>query len=150
MLYRAVQPSAAIWTASTAAWRSSAGPGHRSPPAPARTPDRGGAGRGAHQRARAQDTAGAAVDAIGTDAALALIAKLPRDQAEAIMLRAVTGLDAPAAAKVLSKRPGAVRTAACRGLRTLAEQLPLPQPGRSRRSEAGVTDLRASTLKEVR
>ena len=97
-----------------------------------------------------EDTAGSAVDAIGTDAALALIAKLPRDQAEAVLLRVVMGLDAPAAAKVLGKRPGAVRTAAYRGLRTLAEHLPPPESGQSGRSGAGVTETRASTLKEVR
>jgi RNA polymerase sigma-70 factor (ECF subfamily) len=97
-----------------------------------------------------EDTAGSAVDAIGTDAALALIAELPRDQAEAVLLRVVMGLDAPAAAKVLGKRPGAVRTAAYRGLRTLAERLPSPEAGQSSRSEAGVTETRVSTLKEVR
>jgi RNA polymerase sigma-70 factor (ECF subfamily) len=97
-----------------------------------------------------EDTAGSAVDAIGTDAALALIAKLPRDQAEAVLLRVVMGLDAPAAAKVLGKRPGAVRTAAYRGLRTLAEHLPPPEAWQSRRSEAGVTETKASALKEVR
>ncbi|WP_200834397.1 RNA polymerase sigma factor [Amycolatopsis alkalitolerans] len=69
------------------------------------------------------DTAGSAVDSLGTDAALALIAKLPRDQAEAVLLRVVVGLDAAGAAKVLGKRPGAVRTAAHRGLRKLAEYL---------------------------
>ena len=66
-----------------------------------------------------EDTAESAVDAIGTDAALAMIAKLPRDQAEAFLLRAVMGLDATAAARVLGKRAGAVRTAAHRGLRKL-------------------------------
>ena len=69
------------------------------------------------------DTAGAALEAMTTEAALALIATLPRDQAEAVILRAVIGLDAKAAAHVLGKRPGAVRTAAYRGLRTLADRL---------------------------
>jgi RNA polymerase sigma-70 factor (ECF subfamily) len=79
-----------------------------------------------------EDTAQAAVDSVGTDAALALIAGLPRDQAEAVLLRVVVGLDAKAAAKVLGKRPGAVRTAAHRGLRTLAAQLDAsPPPGRT-------------------
>jgi RNA polymerase sigma-70 factor (ECF subfamily) len=78
------------------------------------------------------DTAQAAVDAVATDAALALIARLPRDQAEAVLLRAVVGLDAKTAAKVLGKRPGAVRTAAHRGLRTLAAHLEAsPPPGRT-------------------
>jgi RNA polymerase sigma-70 factor (ECF subfamily) len=75
-----------------------------------------------------EDTAQAAVDSVATDAALALIARLPRDQAEAVLLRVVVGLDAKAAARVLGKRPGAVRTAAHRGLRTLAEHLDATSP----------------------
>ena len=67
------------------------------------------------------DTAAAATDALDTDRALALIATLPPDQAEAVLLRVVVGLDAISAARVLGKRPGAVRTAAYRGLRRLAE-----------------------------
>ncbi|MEV4534369.1 RNA polymerase sigma factor [Asanoa sp. NPDC049518] len=69
------------------------------------------------------DTAGAATDAIDTERALALIATLPRDQAEAVLLRVVVGLDAVSAGRVLGKRAGAVRTAAYRGLRRLAEML---------------------------
>ncbi|HLK75737.1 MAG TPA: sigma-70 region 4 domain-containing protein, partial [Streptosporangiaceae bacterium] len=64
-----------------------------------------------------------AIDALATDAALALIATLPPDQAEAVLLRAVLGLDARTAAQVLGKRPGAVRTAAYRGLRTMERHL---------------------------
>ena len=52
--------------------------------------------------------------------ALALIASLPRDQAEAVMLRVVAGLDVATTAQVLGKRPGAVRVATMRGLRRLA------------------------------
>ena len=79
--------------------------------------------------AAAQDTAEQVLEAIGTDAAVALIATLPRDQAEAVMLRAVVGLDAESAGRVLGKRAGAVRTAAYRGLRTLARQLDrFPEP----------------------
>ena len=73
--------------------------------------------------AAADDTAAGAMEAISTDAALRLIATLPRDQAEAVLLRAVVGLDADSAGKVLGKRAGAVRTAAYRGLRTLASRL---------------------------
>jgi RNA polymerase sigma-70 factor, ECF subfamily len=69
------------------------------------------------------DTAGSALDALSTDRALALIARLPPDQAEAVLLRVVMGLDAKAAGHVLGKRAGAVRTAAYRGLRKLAESL---------------------------
>jgi RNA polymerase sigma-70 factor (ECF subfamily) len=64
-----------------------------------------------------------AAESMSTDAAISFIATLPRDQAEAVLLRVVVGLDAKTAAKVLGKRPGAVRTAAYRGLRRLAERL---------------------------
>jgi len=67
-----------------------------------------------------EDTADRAIEGISTDEAIALIARLPRDQAEAVLLRTVMGLDAAAAAQVLGKRAGAVRTAAYRGLRKLA------------------------------
>ncbi|MFF8379440.1 RNA polymerase sigma factor [Streptomyces sp. NPDC015661] len=71
----------------------------------------------------AGDAAGEALDALSTEHALALIAGLPQDQAEAVLLRVVVGLDGPSAARVLGKRPGAVRSAAHRGLRRLAKQL---------------------------
>jgi RNA polymerase sigma-70 factor, ECF subfamily len=67
----------------------------------------------------AADTAQTAIDAVATGHAIALIATLPPDQAEAVLLRAVLGLDAITAAQVLGKRPGAIRTAAHRGLKTL-------------------------------
>jgi RNA polymerase sigma-70 factor, ECF subfamily len=100
-----------------------------------------------------QDTAAQAVEALATEAAIALIATLPADQAEAVLLRAVVGLDAQAAGRVLGKRPGAVRTAAYRGLRKLSQQqttdscTPVPAP---RRFRAGVTPLPLPALKEVR
>ncbi|MFC4908566.1 RNA polymerase sigma factor [Actinomadura gamaensis] len=73
------------------------------------------------------DTAAQAMDGLATDRALAMIAGLPADQGEAVMLRVVLGLSAPAAARVLGKKPGAVRTAAYRGLRRLADQLARPR-----------------------
>jgi len=69
------------------------------------------------------DTAAAASEHMSTAAAIALIATLPRDQAEAVLLRAVVGLDAVTAGEVLGKRPGTVRVAAHRGLKTLARRL---------------------------
>jgi RNA polymerase sigma-70 factor, ECF subfamily len=69
------------------------------------------------------DTAASALDTVATDAAIALIATLPPDQAEAVLLRVVIGLDAETAGRVLGKRAGAVRTAAYRGLRKLAGDL---------------------------
>ncbi len=69
------------------------------------------------------DTAADALAGLGTRAALALIATLPPDQAEAVLLRAVVGLDVPRTARVLGKREGAVRVASHRGLKRLAAQL---------------------------
>jgi RNA polymerase sigma-70 factor, ECF subfamily len=80
------------------------------------------------------DTAASALDTMATDAALALIATLPADQAEAVLLRVVIGLDAETAGRVLGKRAGAVRTAAYRGLRKLAGHL--EQTGRDVHLEA--------------
>jgi RNA polymerase sigma-70 factor, ECF subfamily len=71
--------------------------------------------------AASDDTAVSAIDSVATTNAVRLIATLPTDQAEAVLLRAVVGLNATTAAEVLGKRPGAVRTAAYRGLRTLAK-----------------------------
>lgn len=68
----------------------------------------------------ARDVALDVIDRSGTEWALGLIASLPADQAEAVILRAVVGLDVAGAAAVLGKRPGAVRVAAMRGLRRLA------------------------------
>ncbi|MCX5376366.1 RNA polymerase sigma factor [Streptomyces sp. NBC_00091] len=74
-------------------------------------------------RASDCDTAGEAMEALSTGRTMALIAQLPQDQAEAVVLRVVVGLDAKSAAETLGKRPGAVRTAAHRGLKKLAELL---------------------------
>ncbi|MFE9772569.1 RNA polymerase sigma factor [Streptomyces sp. NPDC005931] len=85
-----------------------------------------------------QNTHEQAMEALSTERALELVGGLPRDQAEAVLLRVVVGLDGPAAARVLGKRPGAVRTAAYRGLKRLASQLGVD----------GVTDEASRTLGE--
>jgi RNA polymerase sigma-70 factor (ECF subfamily) len=69
------------------------------------------------ERASPVDTAEAAFEAIGTDAAVTLLTTLPREQAEAILLRVVFALDAKSCGRILGRRAGAVRTAAHRGLR---------------------------------
>jgi RNA polymerase sigma-70 factor, ECF subfamily len=74
-------------------------------------------------RAAEPDTAITATDNLGTSAALRMIASLPADQAEAVLLRVVIGLDATTAGNILDKRPGAVRVAAHRGLKNLAKML---------------------------
>jgi RNA polymerase sigma-70 factor (ECF subfamily) len=68
----------------------------------------------------ARDAASEVLEQSDTDWALARIATLPPDQAEAVMLRVVAGLDVGTTAQVLGKRPGAVRVATMRGLRRLA------------------------------
>jgi RNA polymerase sigma-70 factor (ECF subfamily) len=68
-----------------------------------------------------------AQELLDTQWALRMISTLPPDQAEAVMLRVVAGLDVAQTAKVLGKRPGAVRVAALRGLRRLAERVEVQQ-----------------------
>ena len=103
-------------------------------------------------RPAAADTAQTALDAVATRNAIALIATLPPDQAEAVLLRAVLGLDAATAGHILGKRPGAIRTAAHRGLKTLHKKLArakeAPPAGAAR--PARVTQTRGLTLKDVR
>lgn len=106
------------------------------------------------------DTAAEALEALGTGRTMALISRLPQDQAEAVVLRVVVGLDAQSAADVLGKRAGAVRTAAHRGLRKLAQLLdestedlpdtgePPPPPDASRTAR-GVTHKATRTLRET-
>ncbi|MFK0170316.1 RNA polymerase sigma factor [Streptomyces sp. NPDC090306] len=118
-------------------------------------------------RAAESDTEGEAIEALATGTAFSLIAQLPRDQAEAVVLRVVVGLDAKSAAETLGKRPGAVRTAAHRGLKRLAELLgaeggpaeaagvpparrePLGRPVAPAGPPAGVTQVRARTQKDM-
>ncbi|MEU0252779.1 RNA polymerase sigma factor [Streptomyces sp. NPDC006184] len=87
-----------------------------------------------------------ALESLSTARALDLVRALPRDQAEAVLLRVVVGLDGPAAARVLGKRPGAVRTAAYRGLRRLARRLGPAHPADD--TGGGVTDGDAPALGE--
>jgi RNA polymerase sigma-70 factor, ECF subfamily len=60
------------------------------------------------------------LDGLSTEQAVALVAGLSRDQAEAVALRIIAGLDTTAVARILGKSPGAVRIALHRGLRALA------------------------------
>jgi len=75
----------------------------------------------------AADAGEESIEHLDTEWALRVIATLPRDQAEAVLLRVVVGLDVAGTAAVLGKRPGAVRVAALRGLRRLAERTEVQQ-----------------------
>lgn len=59
-------------------------------------------------------------DGIAVKKAIGLLDTLSRDQAEAVALRVIAGLETPAVADILGKSPGAVRVALHRGLRALA------------------------------
>ena len=61
-----------------------------------------------------------ALATLGTTAALALIASLPPDQADVVLLRVVGDLSVADVATILGKRPGAVRALQHRALRNLA------------------------------
>ena len=80
------------------------------------------------ERAAKDDPAVEAVERMATERALRLIAALPAHQAEAVMLRAVFGLDVSQTVAVLGKRPGAVRIATMRGLRRLAAAIEAESP----------------------
>ena len=77
----------------------------------------------AGQLPHAADAADLAMEHFGTRWAIAMLAQLPPLQAEVILLRVVAGLDTDAVARMVSRSPGAVRVAAHRGLRRLAQIL---------------------------
>lgn len=65
------------------------------------------------------DTEQATLERLSTERALAVIATLPPDMAEIVTLRIVAGLDVAQVAKLVHKRPGAVRVASHRALAKL-------------------------------
>ena len=72
---------------------------------------------------RTQDAAGLALENLATAAAIAAVSALPPLQAEVILLRVLGGLDTATVARMVGRSPGAVRVAAHRGLRRLAQTL---------------------------
>jgi RNA polymerase sigma-70 factor, ECF subfamily len=89
----------------------------------ARRPTENLAVDGLMEQVAPDDPAAAAVEGFSTRAALALVATLPADQAEAVVLRVVAGLEVDRVAAIMGKRPGTVRVLTHRGLRRLAERL---------------------------
>ena len=75
------------------------------------------------------DTAQQAIDRIQTADALALVRRLPKGQAEVLLLRVVAGLSVEETATALGRRPGTVRVAQHRALRRLARMLDGTGPG---------------------
>jgi RNA polymerase sigma-70 factor (ECF subfamily) len=74
------------------------------------------------------DTEAAAIDAIDTRRVLALIAELPPEHADVVLLRVVAGLDIHRVAGIMRKRPGTVRVIQHRALRRLAELVDAAAP----------------------
>lgn len=59
----------------------------------------------------------------GDEAVRRIVALLPADQAEVILLRVVADLSVDQVAQILGKRPGTVRVLQSRGLKRLAERI---------------------------
>lgn len=71
----------------------------------------------------------AALEGISTQSALDMVATLPPEQAEMVMLRVVAGLDVAAVAAIVGKKPGTVRVSVHRALRTLSRDPRLRSTG---------------------
>ena len=78
-------------------------------------------GSGDPMKLAGPDPAQVVLEDLDTEAALALVATLAPLQAEVIVLRVIAGLDVESVARLVGRRPGAVRVAAHRGLRRLAQ-----------------------------
>ena len=75
----------------------------------------------------ADDPAGEVLNAVaGDEAVRRIVALLPRDQAEIVLLRVVGGLPVDDVAAITGRRPGTVRVLQHRALRRLAQRLELP------------------------
>jgi RNA polymerase sigma-70 factor (ECF subfamily) len=70
-----------------------------------------------------RDVAESVVEAESTEKALALVRTLPTDQAEAILLRVVAGLEIAQVAELMGRSGGAVRVLTHRGLKRLGATL---------------------------
>ena len=66
---------------------------------------------------------------LSTRASLRLVSELPPEQAEAVRLRVMAGLDTDEVAEIMGKQPGNVRVLSHRGLRNLARRLTPAQVG---------------------
>lgn len=80
------------------------------------------------ERSNHHNTETEALSRLAWQTALHMITTLPQSEAEAVLLRRIMGFTATEAGHILGKEPGAIRTAANRGLRKLthhAHQLDL-------------------------
>ena len=63
-----------------------------------------------------------ALDELGTEEAIALVRRLPEEQADVVMLRIVGGFSVEEVAAIVGKRPGTVRVVQHRALKRLARE----------------------------
>ena len=84
------------------------------------------------------DTSGKYETSVSTQSAVALISTLPADQAEAVMLRTVSGLPVSVVAEIMGRPPGTVRVLCHRGLRRLARTLEGVVPDKASQAAEGV------------
>jgi RNA polymerase sigma-70 factor (ECF subfamily) len=69
------------------------------------------------------DVEAEAMEAFSAAGAMALLSRLPREQAEIVLLRVVGGFTADEVARLIGRRPGTVRVLQHRALSRLAEAL---------------------------
>jgi len=75
------------------------------------------------ERPGRDDPAADVLAGLSTQASLRLVSELPPEQAEAVLLRVMAGLDTERVARIMGKQPGNVRVLSHRGLRNLARRL---------------------------
>ena len=80
------------------------------------------------ERAGRDDPAADVLTDLSTQASIRLVSELPPEQAEAVLLRVMHGLDTEHVARIMGKQPGNVRVLSHRGLRNLARRLTPPGP----------------------
>lgn len=81
---------------------------------------------GAHQLPHGvapDNTENQALERIATLDAITTVTSLPRDQAAAVLLCVIIGIDTPSASRILHKKPGAIRTAQHRGLKSIKTRI---------------------------
>jgi len=75
------------------------------------------------ERPGLDDPAADVLAGLSTEASVRLVSELPPEQAEAVLLRVMAGLDTERVAQIMGKQPGNVRVLSHRGLRSLARRL---------------------------
>jgi RNA polymerase sigma-70 factor, ECF subfamily len=75
------------------------------------------------ERPGRDDPAADVIAELSTQASLRLVSELPLEQAEAVRLRVMAGLDTEQVARIMGKQPGNVRVLSHWGLRNLARRL---------------------------